>query len=348
MLYEMVMGRPPYEGTIPMAVALMHVQAPLPIPRDINPALSEMMERVLVRALEKEPADRYASAVELAKNLEAVVQAETPTEPHLPRLLTELASTVASTKGSEDLTVDVRAEIRRLDTTERHQRVMRLVPGFLSVAVIAGLVIALAFSLNETSRERQAAEQTATAINGLFVQLGNAQTAAALGNRVELEPTVLVLQTNVAAALTAGAPAPNTNTIAPPTPTHTTSATATILPTLTNTATFTPSRTTTRAAPAAPVTFTPAATLAPTPTSRPGDTPIPNPTSTQGVLPTESPTKTHTPTLTFTPLPPPTSTPTATPLPSSTHTPLPTITPGGSTPTRTITPIPTTPCPDGC
>lgn len=330
MLYEMAVGRPPYESSLPMAVALMHVQAPLPSPRDVNPSISEAVERILIKALAKDPADRFASAGELAQTLEITVQAEAPTEPHLPRLLTELANTVASTKGSEELTVDVRAEIRRLDTTERRQRLLRLAPGFVSVAAIVGLVVALMFSLSTASQERRAAEQTATALNGLFAQLGEAQTAAALGNRAEFEPTVAFLQTDVAAALTAGAPAPNTNTSAPPTPTHTALPTRTRTPTLENTATATPSRTVTRVRQTTRVSPSPTFTPLLTETSRPPDVPEPDPTS----IPSESPTET----------PMPTSTETLTPDPY----PVPTDTPSESTPTETVTPIPTTPCADGC
>ncbi|MCC7105295.1 MAG: protein kinase [Chloroflexi bacterium] len=66
MLYEMVCGRPPYRGTTAVAVALAHVREPPPPPTQINPALPLAVESVILRALEKDPANRWGSAGELA------------------------------------------------------------------------------------------------------------------------------------------------------------------------------------------------------------------------------------------------------------------------------------------
>jgi Tol biopolymer transport system component/tRNA A-37 threonylcarbamoyl transferase component Bud32 len=65
-LYEMLTGRVPYEAETPMAVVLKHITAPLPLPRKINPDIPEAVERVILKALAKAPADRYQSAGELA------------------------------------------------------------------------------------------------------------------------------------------------------------------------------------------------------------------------------------------------------------------------------------------
>ena len=58
-LYEMLTGRVPFRGETPMAVALQHVQAPLPPPLQENPELSAEVAAVLTRSLAKEPAARY-------------------------------------------------------------------------------------------------------------------------------------------------------------------------------------------------------------------------------------------------------------------------------------------------
>jgi len=72
-LYEMLTGRVPYEAETPMAVVVKHITAPLPLPRKVNPAISETVERVILKALAKDPADRYQSAGELAEALEEAV-----------------------------------------------------------------------------------------------------------------------------------------------------------------------------------------------------------------------------------------------------------------------------------
>ena len=69
-LYEMVTGRPPFEAETPMAVILKHIQDPVPLPRSQGKDLPELVERVILKALEKEPEDRFSTAGELAQALE--------------------------------------------------------------------------------------------------------------------------------------------------------------------------------------------------------------------------------------------------------------------------------------
>ncbi len=72
-LYEMVTGRVPFDADTPVAVALKQVnEEPVP-PRQINPAIPEPLERVIMRALQKDPALRYASAEEMRADLRRVI-----------------------------------------------------------------------------------------------------------------------------------------------------------------------------------------------------------------------------------------------------------------------------------
>src|SRR5258706_6434630 len=64
-LYEMVTGRVPFTADTPLAVILMHVSDPLPLPSILKPDIPEPIERVILKALAKEPNDRYANATEL-------------------------------------------------------------------------------------------------------------------------------------------------------------------------------------------------------------------------------------------------------------------------------------------
>jgi len=68
-LYELLTGRRPFDGETPLAVAFKHVSDPLPPPRQVNPALPEAAERIMLRALAKDPADRYQRAGDLARDL---------------------------------------------------------------------------------------------------------------------------------------------------------------------------------------------------------------------------------------------------------------------------------------
>jgi len=65
MLYEMVVGQVPFSADTPFSIILDHISSPLPLPRTINPAVPESVERVLLKALAKERSDRFATVNEL-------------------------------------------------------------------------------------------------------------------------------------------------------------------------------------------------------------------------------------------------------------------------------------------
>jgi eukaryotic-like serine/threonine-protein kinase len=69
-LYEMVTGRPPFLGDSPVAVASKQVlEQPVP-PSKLNPDVTPDLDAVILRALAKNPANRYQSAEEFGADLE--------------------------------------------------------------------------------------------------------------------------------------------------------------------------------------------------------------------------------------------------------------------------------------
>ncbi len=72
-LYEMMTGRVPFDADTPFAVIMKHITDPLPMPRSIKPDIPEAVERVILKALAKDPDDRYQSALDLATALRNAV-----------------------------------------------------------------------------------------------------------------------------------------------------------------------------------------------------------------------------------------------------------------------------------
>ncbi len=70
-LYEMLTGQVPHRAETPIATVMKRLNEPLPLPRSINPNIPEAVERVLLKALAKDSADRFDSAGELASTLKA-------------------------------------------------------------------------------------------------------------------------------------------------------------------------------------------------------------------------------------------------------------------------------------
>ena len=61
-LFEMLTGRLPFESDSMMGLALKHIQEPPPHPRQFNPAVPLGLDAIVMKSLEKQPEDRFASA----------------------------------------------------------------------------------------------------------------------------------------------------------------------------------------------------------------------------------------------------------------------------------------------
>jgi len=68
-LFEMVTGYVPFAGESVMACAAKRLKGPAPSPRIYVPDLDRLWERVILRCLERDPADRYATAGDVARAL---------------------------------------------------------------------------------------------------------------------------------------------------------------------------------------------------------------------------------------------------------------------------------------
>jgi eukaryotic-like serine/threonine-protein kinase len=69
-LYEMLTGRIPFEGDNPVAIAIKHIEEAPPVPRRFNPSIPSALEAIVMRAMSKNPAQRYASAAAMKKALQ--------------------------------------------------------------------------------------------------------------------------------------------------------------------------------------------------------------------------------------------------------------------------------------
>jgi eukaryotic-like serine/threonine-protein kinase len=68
-LYEMSTGKPPFTGDSPVSVASKHVRDQPALPRSVNPAIPAAFEAIVMKAMAKSPADRYATAEEFRADL---------------------------------------------------------------------------------------------------------------------------------------------------------------------------------------------------------------------------------------------------------------------------------------
>ena len=77
-LYEITVGRVPYSADTPFSVIHDHIYTPLPMPRALNPNVPEAVERVLLKSLAKDRADRYEDATALVTAFHQAVGDQQP------------------------------------------------------------------------------------------------------------------------------------------------------------------------------------------------------------------------------------------------------------------------------
>ena len=69
-LYEMLTGRPPFDGDTPVSVAIQHINAKPVMPRELNPSIPLGLEQITMHAMTADLDKRYATATDMLADLE--------------------------------------------------------------------------------------------------------------------------------------------------------------------------------------------------------------------------------------------------------------------------------------
>lgn len=69
-MYEMMTGRPPYDGESAVAVAIQHINGGAPMPSTLNPNIPGGLEQIIMKGMALDVRDRYVSATEMLKDME--------------------------------------------------------------------------------------------------------------------------------------------------------------------------------------------------------------------------------------------------------------------------------------
>ena len=88
-MFEMLAGRPPFVGPTAVSIAMQHASADPPLLRQINPMVPPVLEQLVNRTLQKEPKDRFSSAIEMQKALRAcareIARGKSSSQIHSPK-----------------------------------------------------------------------------------------------------------------------------------------------------------------------------------------------------------------------------------------------------------------------
>ncbi len=141
-LFELLTGRAPFRGESPVAVAYQHVSETPDAPSELNPDVSRALDAVVLRALAKDPFQRYQSAEQFRAALAAAVGGAAPSKRQLGALTTELYG------ANPRQAAETARSLRQLSTDETMARTQSGPPAawiWTGVAVLAVVIISLFF-----------------------------------------------------------------------------------------------------------------------------------------------------------------------------------------------------------
>ena len=69
-MYEMMAGRPPYDGETPVSVAIQHINGGAVAPSQLNPNIPKGLEQIIQKGMALDAKDRYVSATEMLKDMD--------------------------------------------------------------------------------------------------------------------------------------------------------------------------------------------------------------------------------------------------------------------------------------
>ncbi|MBN1313640.1 MAG: serine/threonine protein kinase [Anaerolineae bacterium] len=127
-VFELLTGRHPYPAETPVGVLMAHATEPVPDVHTYRPDLPKEVQRVVDRAMAKDPATRYQTAGALAADLRAVMAGESP--------LTEAAPVPV---GSGHISTIRMAPTRPAAAAPARRRLMMIIAAVVVIAALAGL-----------------------------------------------------------------------------------------------------------------------------------------------------------------------------------------------------------------
>jgi eukaryotic-like serine/threonine-protein kinase len=155
-LFELLTGEVPFTGESPVEIAMKHLADVPPAPSELRSDVPEDLDLVVVRALAKEPADRYQSAAAMDADLETVarggrVAAETA----------EAATMVLAGERTLDATAATQVVRRPPTQYEPPKRGRSFWPWLVGLGVVLALLVGGWLAYDSIQRQLQGAETVA-------------------------------------------------------------------------------------------------------------------------------------------------------------------------------------------
>ncbi len=159
MMYEMLTGKLPFDGENAVSVALMHLQLTPDAPRTVNPSIPEGIEEITLKAMQKQPGDRYQSAQDMLSDIDRFRM--NPSVRFEYKYLYDKQPTkyIDAVNKGKSLRAEEYAQTFKDNDEEkvRHSLTIPIVSGIL-IAICLALIICVPLAIFKSSRANEVAD----------------------------------------------------------------------------------------------------------------------------------------------------------------------------------------------
>ena len=148
MLYELVVGQVPFSADTPFSIIHDHIYTPLPLPRSINTKVPESVERVLLKALSKERADRYEDIPTMVQAFKAAWESA-----GVPMQGTALTLPAVTKDGNKEKEARVSSEAKTALGKEPKPKKKRSPWPFVAAGILLALCCLFVFIATQENRK---------------------------------------------------------------------------------------------------------------------------------------------------------------------------------------------------
>jgi len=140
LLYEMLTGKVPFDADTPLEIIRQHVNAPLPLPRSIRKDIPRSLEKVVVKATEKDPRDRFTTVSEMIKAVNTALEESLEnimpqkTKAMSRKELPSTKTTILAQRPTNGIL------FRKKDSIKGQRKFLSIILAIIGIALIAGLL----------------------------------------------------------------------------------------------------------------------------------------------------------------------------------------------------------------
>ncbi|KWV34514.1 Stk1 family PASTA domain-containing Ser/Thr kinase [Micromonospora rifamycinica] len=185
-LFELVCGHPPFVGDSPVSVAYQHVREAPPTPSDINPDVTPAIDAIVLKALSKNPLNRYQSAGEMrADLLRAAAGRPVMATPVMSQDETTPMAAAAAGYPTQVMGQQTRQVPARVGDPQRRKSSAWVIAAFAAVGVLAVIALVAALLMNGDEPRTSPVPNLAGKTQAVaFTEIQNAGLVPATGDPV--------------------------------------------------------------------------------------------------------------------------------------------------------------------